>query len=70
MVNTIGDQSLMFCFTVPALWSPKLLSNFRDIIARAGFGDDRVNFVTESEAAALVVLKQLDAKNVEPIKVS
>ncbi len=69
MIDVVGDQSVTFCFTVPAMWPPAVVSSFRKIIAGAGFNDDRIKFVTESEAAALIILKQLDAKNIEPIKV-
>ncbi|KAJ6155810.1 hypothetical protein N7470_006376 [Penicillium chermesinum] len=52
----LGETSLVFYFTIPAIWSDKAKQDTWDAARVAGFGSrpkDDINMITEPEAAAL-----------------
>lgn len=68
----LSHRPVTYCFTLPTMCSAKTMNGLVKVFETAGFKsrpEDRIQLVTESEAAALVVLTQLDADDVEPIKV-
>lgn len=69
--TVVNASLIIYCFTVDALWSPKTLNDFMEVV-KTGFGDrenHRFSVVTASEAASLSVLTPLDSDAVEPIEV-